>query len=335
MSVIISGIGGAAPKNEVSNEAISARVDTTPEWIHSRTGIVNRRHATAGMTTSGLAVEAGRNAIKASGSDRGVDMLLLATATPDRRCPATAPKVAAGLGLGPIPAVDVSAVCSGFIYGLQLAAGMVRAGMANRVLMIGADVFSAILDPDDRTTLPIFGDGAGAVIVERGGPQNLFDVATASDGAFEDLITIRGGGVEAHFNEAMPGRNDRFFRMEGKAVFQMAVTSMTRSVTAILESNGLTLEDIDLVVGHQANSRILAAIGEQLDLPPEKIQISLDKFGNTSAASIPLALIDAAQEQRLAPGDKIALTAFGGGLTWGAALLEWPALPGEVSITQV
>ncbi len=333
MGVIISGIGGAVPANEISNEAISERVDTTPDWIFARTGIRTRYHAGSGATTSGLAAEAARNAIISSGTDRNIDLVLLATTTPDRLCPATAPKVAYQLGLGSISAVDISAVCSGFIYALQLAVGALSAGMASRVLVIGAEIFSTILDPADRTTLPIFGDGAGALIVEIGDDQHVLDVSTGSDGGFEDLITISGRGVEAHFNAAMSGHDDPFFRMEGRTVFQMAVETMARSVSAILEKNCLDIDNLDLVVGHQANARILTTLGEQLGLSAEKIVISLDKFGNTSAASIPLALADAAGIGRVKPGNRIALTAFGGGLTWGSALIIWPHLAASPSIT--
>lgn len=333
MGVIISGLGGAVPANQISNETISKRVDTTPDWIFTRTGIRTRYHAGSSATTSGLAAEAAKNAIISSGSDQHIDLLLLATTTPDRLCPATAPKVAYQLGLGPISAVDISAVCSGFIYALQLAVGALSAGMANRVLVIGADIFSSILDPTDRTTLPIFGDGAGALIIENGNDEHVLDVSTGSNGGFEDLITIRGRGVEAHFNATMSGHDDPFFRMEGKIVFQMAVETMARSVSTILEKNRLNIADLDFVVGHQANARILTTLGEHLGLSTEKVIISVEKFGNTSAASIPLALADAANGGRFKPGNRIALTAFGGGLTWGSALIVWPLLAAPPSIT--
>lgn len=327
MCIMISGIGGAVPENSLSNEAISASINTSPEWIRTRTGIQSRFHAGTGATTSALAAEAARNAIASSGTGDGIDMLLLATTTPDRLCPATAPKVAHLLGLGPISAVDVSAVCSGFIYALQLAAGVLAAGTAKRVLVIGAEIFSAILDPEDRTTFPIFGDGAGAMILEAGDVDHLIDVVTGSDGEFEALITRRGLGVEAHFDPAMDGREDAFFRMEGRTVFHKAVETMAHSLSALLRKNHVDIADLDFLVAHQANARILSTLGEELGLSPEKILISLDKFGNTSAASIPLGLADAAEGARLKPGDTIALTAFGGGLTWGSALLTWPNLP--------
>lgn len=335
MGVIITGIGGAVPAKIVSNDDIAQVLDTTSEWISTRTGIQSRRHAEAGVTTSVLAVEAARNAIASSGSRLPIDMVLLATTTPDRACPATAPKVAARLGLGPVSACDVAAVCSGFIYALQLAVGAISARSASRVLVIGAETYSTILDPEDRATFPIFGDGAGAMIVESGEGADVLDVTTGSDGRFEDLITIRGGGSEARLHQAMLGRDDPYFRMEGRTVFAKAVDAMHSSLSDILRRNHLDVARLDFLVGHQANARILATLGEQLGIDPKKVVISLDRYGNTSAASIPLALADAASKSRFTSGSRIALTAFGGGISWGSALICWPDFPVTPAISEV
>lgn len=335
MGVIITGIGGAVPANAVSNVAIAQGLDTTPDWISTRTGIQSRRHSDFGVTTSVLAVEAARNAIASSRSTRPIDMLLLATTTPDRTCPATAPKVAARLGLGPVSACDVAAVCSGFIYALQLAVGAISSRSASRVLVIGAETYSTLLDPNDRGTFPIFGDGAGAMIVEAGEGADVLDVTTGSDGRFEDLITVRGGGSEARLNHAMAGRDDPYFRMEGRTVFAKAVETMVGSLSDILKRNDVPVEAVDFVVGHQANARILTALGEQLGVEPEKVIVSLDRYGNTSAASIPLALADAAGRSQFRSGCRIALTAFGGGVSWGSALIRWPDLAETPVISQV
>lgn len=335
MGVIITGIGGAVPARAVSNAEIAKALDTTPDWISTRTGIQSRRHADAGVTTSVLAAEAARNAIASGGSSRPIDMLLLATTTPDRTCPATAPKVASRLGLGPVSACDVAAVCSGFIYALQLAVGAISARSASRILVIGAETYSTILDPNDRGTFPIFGDGAGAMIVEAGEGSDVLDVTTGSDGRFEDLITVRGGGSESRLNHSMIGREDHYFRMEGRTVFAKAVETMVTSLSDILSRNHLSVEALDFVVGHQANARILTALGEQLGIGPEKVVVSLDKYGNTSAASIPLALADAGGTSQFRSGSRIALTAFGGGVSWGSALIRWPKLAEAPAISQV
>lgn len=335
MGVTISGVGGAIPGNWVSNDALSQRVNTTNEWIVTRTGIGGRFHASEGMSTSDLAIAAAERAFDSAGSNRDVDLLLLATTTPDRRCPATAPKVAFRLGLGEIPALDISAVCSGFIYALQLAGGMLRSGQSRRALVIGADLFSTILDPADRTTLPIFGDGAGAVILEATDHDRLFDVQTGSDGSNEDLITIRGGGTAAHLNASLAGRDDPYFRMAGQAVFQKAVETMARSIKEVLQRNSMLASELDHLVAHQANLRILRLVGEMLDIANDKVVVALDRYGNTSAASIPLALADAHHRNLIAEGSKLALATFGGGLTWGAALVTWPTLHAQPSVATI
>jgi 3-oxoacyl-[acyl-carrier-protein] synthase-3 len=326
MGVRIVGLGGALPPLEVTNEDLEKRLDTTSEWIVSRTGILKRYAVTEGISTSDLAYAAAQAAIEnASGSSR-IDMLILATTTPDRRCPATAPKVAEKLGLRGISAFDVNAVCSGFIYALQIGTASIKAGFAKRVLVIGADVFSSIINKEDRSTVPIFGDGAGAIILEESEFNEVLDIETGSDGSLEELITIRAGGVESKVNAGAGHPDDIYFSMSGKEVFSRAIKCMNDSVIGLLERNKLRIQDIDCLVPHQANLRIIRTLAEQLGVPYERAAVSLDQFGNTSAASIPLALTQACIDYTLKRHDRVVLTAFGGGVTWGSALLSWPEL---------
>lgn len=326
MGVRIAGLGGALPPLEITNADLEKRLDTTSEWIVSRTGILKRYAVTEGISTSDLAYEAARAAIENASGSLPIDMLILATTTPDRRCPATAPKVAEKLGLRGISAFDVNAVCSGFIYALQVGAASIKAGFAKRVLVIGADVFSAIINKEDRSTVPIFGDGAGAIILEESEFNEVLDIETGSDGSLEELITIRAGGVESNVNADAGHPDDIYFSMSGKEVFSRAIKCMNDSVIGLLDRNKLQIRDIDYLVPHQANLRIIKTLAEQLGMPYERAAVSLDQFGNTSAASIPLALTQACIDCRLKRDDRVVLTAFGGGVTWGSALLSWPEL---------
>jgi 3-oxoacyl-[acyl-carrier-protein] synthase-3 len=253
--------------------------------------------------------------------------VVLATATPDRLCPATAPLVAAGLGLGRGPAFDVSAVCTGFLYALATAAGLIAAETADSVLVIGADTFSRILDPGDRSTRAIFGDGAGAVVLRAGRgdePGALGPVLLGSDGSGEELIRIPSGGSRDPFRASTAQTADPFFRMAGRAVFRRAVEDMADASRKALNQARWPVEDVDLVVSHQANLRIIHALADQLGIARERCAIHLDRVGNTSAASIPLALADAVMGGSLRPGRRLLMTAFGGGLTWGACTMQWP-----------
>ncbi|MFD8009706.1 beta-ketoacyl-ACP synthase III [Streptomyces sp. NPDC058955] len=334
-AAVIAGVGGFVPPRVVTNDELAQRLDTSDAWIRTRTGIAQRHVVDPGTTTGDLAVEAGARALKnaadADGTGRATaDLVIVATTTPDRLCPATAPSVATRLGLTDVPAYDIAAVCSGFVYALQAGAAAVTSGFADRVLVIGAESFSTILDPGDRTTSVIFGDGAGAVLLRAGTPDEpgaVRDVHLGSDGAMADLITVRGGGAEERSRGGAPREEDRYFRMEGKSVFFAAVRRMAESSRTVLGRTGWAVEDVDHLVGHQANSRILHAVAEQLGLPPERAVLNIDRVGNTSAASIPLALVDAVADGSLRAGDRLLLTAFGGGATWGSATLTWPALP--------
>lgn len=323
-SAVLAGVGGYVPDNIVTNAMLAERLDTSDEWIRSRTGISARHVNPTGTATSDLAVEAGRRAMASAGVDQ-VDMLILATTTPDHPCPATAPVVANRLGLGTIPAFDIAAVCAGFVYALTLGDAMIKSDCAQRILVIGADSFTTILDPDDRTTSVIFGDGAGAVVLRQGTPDELGAIAgthLGADGSLADLITIPGGGSRQRTSGTEPVEGDQYFAMKGKKVFVNAVNAMSHSSSKLLAELGWTPDSIGKLVAHQANLRILAAVSDQLGIPSSRAAVHLDRVGNTSAASIPLALADSAES--IVPGERVLLTAFGGGAAWGSAALTWP-----------
>ncbi|MFI1163601.1 beta-ketoacyl-ACP synthase III [Streptomyces sp. NPDC020801] len=325
-AAILAGIGGCLPPRAVSNDEIAAVSGGSDEWIRSRTGIRRRYFAAPGTATSDLAVGAGERALAHSGNPH-VDTVVVATTTPDRLCPATAPTVATRLGLSGAAAFDVAAVCTGFVYGLATAAGLIASGASTRALVIGADTFSSILDPTDRTTSAIFGDGAGAVVLRAGEPDEQgvigpFDLG--SDGAGRDLITVRADGSQQRLSGLPAEAADRYFAMAGKEVFRHAVQRMAKSSTTVLDRAGWRTSDIDWLVAHQANARILIRLADELDIPGERAVSNIAEVGNTAAASIPLALHHAHTSGMLRPGDQVLLTAFGGGLTWGSSVLTWP-----------
>ncbi|MER7462197.1 beta-ketoacyl-ACP synthase III [Streptomyces sp. NPDC097981] len=328
-AAVLTGLGTFVPPRVVTNEELSRTLDTSDEWIRTRTGITQRHWADPGTATGDLAVAAGERALKSAGSG-DVDLVVLATTTPDHPCPATAPDVASRLGLRNVAAYDIAAVCSGFVYGLASAAGAIAAGIAERVLVIGAETYSTILNPEDRTTSVIFGDGAGAVVLRAGDPAEpgaLLGHDLGSDGSLKDLIIVPGGGSRER--SAAPGGPgplpaDAYFSMQGKPVFRHAVTRMAASSQAMLDRAGWAPETVDRFVGHQANVRILHAVADQLGMDRERVVVNLDRVGNTSAASIPLALSDAVAGGQVTPGDRVLMSAFGGGVTWGSTALVWP-----------
>lgn len=325
-SAVLCGLGGFVPPTAVTNDMLADRFDTTDEWIRTRTGIGSRYVADTGSSTSDLAVAAGRRALHSAGRTR-VDAVVLATSTADHPCPATAPQVADRLGLGDVAAFDVAAVCTGFVYALATAAGLISARVADSVLVIGADTFSTILDPADRTTRAIFGDGAGAVVLRAGSADErgaLLGFDLGSDGANAELITVRAGGSRQRLSGAAPAPEDHFFAMQGKSVFRNAVERMSKSSATVLAAVGWRPDQVDRVVAHQANVRILNAVVDELGIDRERAVVNLDKVGNTVAASIPLAMVDAVHRADLRPGQRVVLTAFGGGLTWGSTALRWP-----------
>ncbi|WP_225764498.1 beta-ketoacyl-ACP synthase III [Inquilinus sp. Marseille-Q2685] len=318
----IIGCGSALPDRVVTNADLARTVDTSDEWIVQRTGISVRHIAAPDEKTSDLALAAARKALamaKVEGSD--LDLVVLATTTPDQTFPATAVRVQAALGMTRGAAFDVQAVCSGFVYALSIADNMIRLGQARTALVIGAETFSRLLDWNDRSTCVLFGDGAGAVVlraVEGGGTTDdpgILSTHLHSDGRHEDKLFVDGGpsstGTVGHV------------RMEGREVFKHAVINLAEVVEEALAANGLSPSDIDWLVPHQANKRIIDATARKLDLPPEKVVLTVQKHANTSAASIPLALAEAVSDGRIKPGDLVLLEAMGGGLTWGAALVRW------------
>ncbi|BBC37146.1 hypothetical protein SGFS_084400 [Streptomyces graminofaciens] len=325
-SAVLSGLGTWVPPQVVTNDMLATELDTTDEWIRTRTGIARRHVASPGMSTGHLATEAARRALKSADVDR-VDLVVVATSTPDRPCPATAPVVAEALGLAGVGAFDVAAVCTGFVYGLAAAAGLIGTGVVDTALVVGADTFSTILDPGDRTTRVIFGDGAGATVLragDRGENGALLGFDLGSDGRGVDLITVPAGGSEQRLSGADPAPSDAYFHMDGPQVFARAVRHMSGSVRNVLDRAVLTPDDIAHLVPHQANVRILDTCARELGLPPERVVKNIDQVGNTVAASIPLALAAGATAGRFEAGQSVVLTGFGGGLTWGSALLTWP-----------
>ncbi|MER6383628.1 beta-ketoacyl-ACP synthase III [Streptomyces sp. NPDC001250] len=335
-AAVVAGLGGWVPPMVVTNDQLAEVLDTTDEWIRIRTGIRERRWVCPGQSTGDLAVEAARRALSSAGAE-GVDAMVLATSSPDRLCPATAPEVAARLGLGPVPAFDVAAVCTGFVYALATGAGMIALGAADSVLVVGADAFSTLLAPDDRSTRVIFGDGGGAVVLRVGSPSEpgaLTGLNLGSDGTLSDLIEVPAGGSRQRSTGLPVKTEDTYFTMQGQAVYAQAVRRMAESVRETAARTGWSLEEIDSFVLHQANARILTAVARRLSLPPERFLSNIGTRGNTVAASIPLALADTVASGELRPGHKVVLAGFGGGLTWGSVALVWPHLaahPTELS----
>ncbi|MGN7159074.1 beta-ketoacyl-ACP synthase III [Sphingomonas sp. SAFR-052] len=318
---VVTGTGSALPAQRVSNAELAERVDTSDEWIVERTGIRFRHIAAEHETTATLAANAARAAIAAAGIEaQAIDLIVLATATPDQTFPATATKVQAMLGIDDCVAFDVAAVCSGFLYAVQVADAMLRTGIHHRALVIGAETFSRLLDWEDRTTCVLFGDGAGAIVLEGqdsdgDSPRGILAIRLHADGRHNGLLYVDGG-------PSTTGTVGKL-RMKGKEVFRHAVVNLAGVMGESLELAGLTPEDVDWVVPHQANARILDATARKLGLAPEKVVVTVDIHANTSAASVPLALDVATRDGRIQPGDIVVLEAMGGGFTWGAAVVRW------------
>ena len=316
---VLKGTGSALPAKVVSNAELAERVDTSDEWIRERTGITQRYIAGEGETTSTLATAAARAALEDAGLVIGdIDLIVLATATPDKTFPATATMVQAALGGSGFPAFDVAAVCSGFLYAMATADAMLRTGMAHRALVIGAETFSRLLDWDDRTTCVLFGDGAGAFVlaaeeVDEDGP-GILATRLHADGTFGEHLHVDGGPSSTG--------TVGYVRMQGREVFRHAVTNLASVLGEVLAETGYAPTDIDWVVPHQANLRILDATARKLGLPMAKVVVTVDRHANTSAASVPLAFDTAQKDGRIRPGQLVMLEAMGGGFTWGASLLR-------------
>lgn len=321
----IEGLGTCVPPRAVTNAELAEHLDTTDEWVRTRTGVEQRYVADPGTSTADLAVEAGARALKSAGGGP-VDTVVVATTTPDRVCPTTGPEVASRLGLPQVAAFDVHGACAGFIYGLATSVGLLASGAAERVLMIGAETMSRMVDPTDRTTAPLFGDGAGAVVLRRAasddepGAVGPFDLG--SDGDLSELLVVDAGGSRRPADAESFGQGAHFLRMDGREVYRQAIRRMVESSRSVLDRAGMAVSDVDRLVGHQANVRILDAVADRLGVPAERRVVNVARYGNTSAASIPLALADLDLE----PGQRVLITAFGAGLSWGSTIILWPDL---------
>ncbi|MGQ0558455.1 MAG: beta-ketoacyl-ACP synthase III [Sphingosinicella sp.] len=315
---VITGTGAALPPRRVTNAELAERVETTHEWIVERTGIEARHIAGDGETTATLATEASKKALAAAGLDaKQIGLIVLATATPDQTFPASATRVQTALGIDDCIAFDVQAVCTGFLYALSIADNMVKGGMADRALVIGSETFSRILDWEDRATCVLFGDGAGAIVLEARdtGDEGVLATRLHADGRHNDLLYVDGG-------VSTTGTVGKL-RMKGKEVFRHAVVNLADVLNETLAAAGHHADEVDWVVPHQANKRILDATAKKLGLDPARVIVTVDQHANTSAASVPLALDVAVRDGRIRKGDLVVLEAMGGGFTWGAAVVRY------------
>jgi 3-oxoacyl-[acyl-carrier-protein] synthase III len=316
--VSITGLGCYAPERVLTNAEVAELVETTDEWIVTRTGIRERRIASEAQAVSDLALPASRQALAEAGIEgRELDLIIVATVTPDMMFPASAAVLADHLGARDAAAYDLSAGCTGFVYALAQAHGMLAAGLADKVLVVGGDILSRIVDWSDRSTLILFGDGAGAVVLERVESGGFLGFELGADGGGGKELLLPGSGSRI-LNGAKP-----FLTMNGREVFKFATRVMVTSAEAILEACGRTIDEVDVYVPHQANVRIIDHAARKLGIAEERVVVNVDRYGNTSSGSIPLALADAAGDGRLKPGKLVLMTGMGAGLTWGSTLIEW------------
>ncbi len=318
LNVSITGLGCKVPDRVVTNEDLTQYVDTTDQWIRERTGIRERRMASEEEALSDLALPACRDALAQAGVEgKDVDLLIVATVTPDMAFPSTGAILADQLGAVEAAAYDLSAGCTGFMYALAQAYGMLAAGLAKRALVVGGDVLSRILDWTDRSTLVLFGDGVGAVVLEAVPERGFLGFELGADGGGGESLWLPGSGSRI-FDES-----ERFVKMNGREVYKFATRILVQSAEDVLSRCGVTIGDVDVYVPHQANIRIIDHATKKLGVPSERVVINVDRYGNTSSGSIPLALADAAQDGRLRPGKLVLMTGMGAGLTWGSALIRW------------
>jgi 3-oxoacyl-[acyl-carrier-protein] synthase-3 len=316
--VSITGLGCHVPERVLTNDELSQIVDTNDEWITTRTGIKERRIAADDEALTDICMPAARRALEMAGVDpASIDLLIVATVTPDMAFPSSGALLADQLGMPDAAAYDLSAGCTGFVYAIAQAQGMLAAGLARRALVVGADVLSKILDWTDRSTLVLFGDGAGAVVMEQVDEGGFLGFELGADGGGGANLWLPGSGSRT-FEDP-----DKYVKMNGREVFKFATRVMVSSAEAILEECDKTIDDVDVYVPHQANVRIIDHAAKKLGVAQEKTVVNVDKYGNTSSGSIPLALADAADDGRLEPGKLVLLTGMGAGLTWGSALIEW------------
>ncbi|MEQ8763039.1 MAG: beta-ketoacyl-ACP synthase III [Planctomycetota bacterium] len=324
-SARILGLGSALPGRVLTNADLETIIDTSDEWIVSRTGMKKRHVVGPSESTGTLAVTAARRALEdAEVSADCIDVIIIATITPDQPCPATACKVQAAIGATRAIGFDLAAACTGFVNALAVASSMIQSGAAEKVLVIGADTLSTITDYESRDSCILFGDGAGAAVIgaDSEGPE-LLDLSLGMDGRGYETIGVPAGGSALPASEATLRERQHFLRLDGREVFRFAVQKLVGTVKELAERNGVAVADLDHIVPHQANLRILEAAAKKLGLPLDRFVIQIEEVGNTSAASVPMALDSAARAGRIEKGDLVALVAFGGGLTWGGALFQW------------
>jgi 3-oxoacyl-[acyl-carrier-protein] synthase III len=328
LPVAIVGLGSYLPANVVSNDDLAKEIDTSDEWIRTRTGIRQRHVVAKDEATSDLAAAAGKAALADAGLGvEDISALVVATTTPDHPIPGTAPLTAAALGTE-AAAFDVNAACSGFVYGLRVGGAMAATG-DGAVLVIGAETLTRVVDPQDRSVRVLFGDGAGAVVLVPDAAASLGPFDLGADGTNPSMLWTASGGTRTPVTDVELDARSNFLTMRGGDVYRNAVVRMAASAQAVLDRSGKTVDDVDLFVGHQANVRIIDAVGQRLHMPPERCHVTVDQHANTSAASIPLALADARAAGRLEPGATVLLAAFGAGLTWGACLFTWNPTAGD------
>lgn len=323
----IVGTGAYVPEKVLTNFDLEKMVDTSDEWIRSRTGMSERHIAFDKDKTSDLAVKAAHNALKDGNvKPEEIELILVATATPDMFFPSTACFVQSAIGAKKSAAFDISAACSGYIYALSVAEQFIRSGKYNTVLLVASEIYSRYIDWTDRGTCVLFGDGAAATVI-RGmdgkKKDGILSTLIYSDGRYAEFLYLRGGGSSCPLTHESIDNKEHLLKMKGNSTFKIAVKNMSEAARESLSSNGYKVSDIDMLIPHQANKRIIDAVAENLDIPQEKIFINIEKYGNTSAASIPLALDEALKAGMIKEGDLILMVAFGGGLTWGSALIRW------------
>ncbi|MCL1922075.1 MAG: ketoacyl-ACP synthase III [Kiritimatiellaeota bacterium] len=321
MTAVITGVGKALPDRRVTNADLEQMVETSDEWISKRVGIKERRMVADGEWTSHLAARAAKDALAMSGlAADALDLIIVSTTTPDTLYPSVSCLVQREIGAARAGAMDVAAACTGFIYAMGTAWAMIRSGLMKHVMVIAAEVVTSSLDWTDRDTCVLFGDGAGAVVLSaaEGGGAGILSMRLQADGNYADILKLPNSG-----SRAFPEYAGRFIKMQGNDVFKHAVRDMTECATDALAAAGLTIGDVSLVIPHQANIRIIDAIATRLGVPPEKVFINIEKYGNTSSATIPIALCEAVEQGRLKPGDVFIIDAFGAGLTWGAMAIRW------------
>jgi 3-oxoacyl-[acyl-carrier-protein] synthase III len=316
--VTITGLGAHAPARVITNDELAQMVDTSDEWIIERTGIRERRIADDKEALSDLALPAVRTALSQAGLEgKDIDLLIVATVTPDMMFPSTSALLADQIGAADAAAYDLSAGCTGFMYALAQAYGMVASGLSQRALVVGGDVLSRILDWEDRSTVVLFGDGAGAVVLEQSNEPGFLAFELGADGGGGEHLWLPGSGSR-RFEDP-----ERFVKMNGREVFKFATRVLVQSGEAVLDRCGTSVDDVDVYVPHQANVRIIDHATKKLGIPSERVVINVDRYGNTSSGSIPLALADAQEDGRLKPGSLVLMTGMGAGLTWGSALMRW------------